>query len=212
MARRTMTMEEHERVTAAIRAAEARTSGEIFCVVARASSGYFFTAAFSLAVSILVVSLAIALFLDALWISVPVPIFVLSQIVALAFALGLIGIFPALRILLVPRRALYREAHANAAKQFLARNIHLTAARTGVLVFVSLDERYAEVIADSGINSRVTQDTWNDIVADLVAHARGDRLADGFVRAIGAVGELLAAHFPISAQDRNELDDHLVEI
>ena len=75
-------------------------------------------------------------------------------------------------MIFVPRRLRYRRAHDNALKQFLARNVHITTARTGVLIFVSLAERYAEVVADSGINAKVPQETWNDIVADLVAHAQ----------------------------------------
>jgi putative membrane protein len=106
----------------------------------------------------------------------------------------------------------HRAAHDNAVRQFLARNIHLTAARTGVLIFVSLAEHYAEVIADSGIDSRVEQRVWDDVVRDLTAAARDDRLADGFVTAIEAVGRVLAEHFPLSPGDANELDDRLVEI
>ena len=77
-----------------------------------------------------------------------------------------------MRIHLVPLRQRYRHAHDNAMKQFLSRNIHLTTARTGVMLFVSLAERYAEVVADAGINSRVPQETWDGVVAGLVAHAR----------------------------------------
>ena len=84
--------------------------------------------------------------------------------------------------------------------------------RTGVLIFVSLDERYAEVVADSGINAKVRQDEWNAIIADLVAKAGAERLTDGFVGAIDAVGAMLAAHFPPRKRNPNELDDHLVEI
>jgi putative membrane protein len=97
-------------------------------------------------------------------------------------------------------------------KQFLSRNIHLTTARTGVMLFVSLAERYAEIIADSGINSRVSQDTWDGVVTALIAHAKQGRVADGFVEAVGTVGALLAQHFPVGAGDANELDDHVVEI
>ncbi len=112
----------------------------------------------------------------------------------------------------MPRRLKYRQAHANAVKQFLARNVHLTTARTGVLLFVSLAERYAEVVADAGINQKVSQETWDGVVLQLVEGARESRLADGFVTAIGTVGALLSEHFPVSEDDINELDDHLVEI
>ena len=40
------------------------------------------------------------------------------------------------------------------------------------MLFVSLAERYAEVVADAGINSRVPQETWDGVVAGLIAHAR----------------------------------------
>jgi putative membrane protein len=58
----------------------------------------------------------------------------------------------------------------------------------------------------------VEQRVWDDVVRDLTTAARDDRLADGFVRAIEAVGVVLTEHFPVSPGDANELDDHLVEI
>ena len=212
MATRPITPEEHARITAAIRDAEARTDGEIYCVVARASDGYFFPAAFTALVAMLVVSLAVAWGLEYRWLTIRLPHFVLVQMLASACMLVLLWLVPALRIHLVPRRLRYRAAHANALRQFLARNVHLTTARTGVLIFVSLAERYAVVLADSGIDARVGQQVWDGVVADLTAHASNDELATGFVRAIEAVGAVLAEHFPRTPGDVNELDDHLVEI
>ena len=212
MADETMTKEEHARIAEAIRIAEASTAGEIYCVVARRSDGYFFSAAMLVTVSILVISLAVAFLLETWWFSMRLPIFVSAQLLALAAALALIYILPGLRIRLAPRRWQYGRAHENALKQFLARNVHLTAERTGVLIFVSLAERYAEIVADAGIDAKVPQDMWDSIVAGLVDDARNGRLADGFVTAVTAVGALLAEHFPIQPGDVNELDDHLVEI
>ena len=209
---RAITPQDHARITAAIRDAEAKTDGEIFCVVARSSGGYFFPAAFTAAVAMLIVSLAVAFVLEARWLSLRLPYFVLAQMLAFACVFALLWALPALRIHLVPRGLRYRSAHDNAVKQFLARNVHVTAARTGVLVFVSLAERYAEVVADSGIDARVGQHVWDGVVRELTAHAGDDRLADGFVRAVEAVGAVLAEHFPPTPDDINELDDHLVEI
>ena len=81
-----------------------------------------------------------------------------------------------------------------------------------MLIFVSLAERYAVVLADSGIDARVGQHVWDGVVRDLTGHAARDRLADGFVQAVEAVGTVLAEHFPVTPGDVNELDDHLVEI
>jgi putative membrane protein len=212
MAIETLSLEDHVRVAEAIRGAEERTAGEIYCVVARSSDSYFYPAAFTLALAMLAISLVVAFLLEYWWYDLRMHVFVAAQMLAFCCALLVISLFPRLRVYLVPRRLRYRQAHANAVKQFLARNVHLTTARTGVLLFVSLAERYAEVVADAGINQKVSQETWDGVVLQLVEGAREKRLASGFVTAIGTVGALLSEHFPVSESDVNELDDHLVEI
>jgi putative membrane protein len=180
--------------------------------VARASAGYFFPAAFIVTLAIVAASLVVAYLLDRWWYDVKAWTFVASQLVAVACALVVLRFIPWVRIHLVPLRQRYRHAHDNAIKQFLGRNIHVTTARTGVLLFVSLAERYAEVVADAGINAKVDQATWDGVVVTLTSHAKKGEIADGFVEAIGVVGELLARHFPVGTTDVNELDDHVVEI
>jgi putative membrane protein len=212
MTTRSVTPEEHARIAEAIRAAEEKTAGEIYCVVARASDSYFFPAAAAVAVAMLLAGLGVAFALESWWLSPRLPLFAGAELLALAAALALLYAFPLLRIRLVPRRWQYSHAHDNALKQFLARNVHITTERTGVLIFVSLAERYAEIVADAGINSRVPQSVWDKVVAQLIENARHDRLADGFVTAVKTVGGLLAAEFPVRAANANELDDHLVEI
>ena len=209
---RTDTPVDRARVAEAIRAAEATTSGEIYCVLARSSSTYFHEAAATLAVGLLIASIAAAAVLHWLWLSMSPLHFALAQLVAYGAGLAVLWLAPSLRIALVPRRVRYRQAHANAMRQFLARNVHLTEARTGVLVFVSLAERYGEIVADGGIDAKVPQERWNATVAALTtAASRGD-VTEGFAVAVAAVGAELAQHFPRRPDDRNELDDHLVEI
>lgn len=209
---RLLSTAEHQRIADAIRLAEGSTSGEIYCVVARSSDSYFYPAAFALTGGMLLASLVVAFMVDAWWIALQPSLFVSAQVLALAAALLVIWIFPALRIHFVPRTLRYRRAHQNAVKQFVARNVHVTQARTGVLIFVSLAERYAEVVADAGINQHVAQNTWNEIVEKLIDHARRGMLADGFVAAVAEVGVLLGTHFPPQADNPNELDDHLIEL
>ncbi|MBX3598743.1 MAG: TPM domain-containing protein [Rhizobiaceae bacterium] len=212
MKARTITPQERARVASAISTAEARTSGEIYCVLARSSSSYFYAAAFIVFVALFIVSMGAALWLEANWYTMRLPVFVAAQIAATVCILLLLAIFPSLRLLLVPRKFQFLRAHDNAVKQFLARNVHVTAVRTGVLIFVSLAERYAEVVADSGISAKVGQEEWDGVIHQLINHARRDEVADGFVVAIEMVGALLAKHFPPKAVNPNELDDHLVEI
>ena len=198
--------EDRERIAAAIRAAEARTAGEIVVVLARRSDEYRF------------VPLLWAALIGLL---VPFPLIWLTrlpalhiQLVALAafVILALILSHPALRLAVVPGALKRHAAHQAAVEQFLARNLHVTAERTGVLIFASLAERYAEVIADEGIASKVAPAVWDEAVAALTAEAKAGYVAEGILRAIGLVGEVLAAHVPPRADDRDELPDHLVEI
>ncbi len=109
-------------------------------------------------------------------------------------------------------QSLLMEMQACRSRQFLAHNIHLTQARTGVLIFVSLAERYAEIVADSGIDDRVDQSVWDSAVRGLTQSAADGRLVDGFIQAIGTVVSVLAEHFPVSPGDTDELENRLVEI
>ena len=208
----TMSAQDHDRIAAAIRQAEAQTSGEIYCVLARQSGDYFFAAGFAALCAMVVADLAAAFVLDHFWVTLRLPLFAALEVAAVVTVLGLIWLFPALRLQLVPRRTLYRTAHDNALRQFLSRNVHRTQNRTGILIFVSLAEHYATVLADEGIATQVPQEAWNAIIADLVRAAKAGHLADGYVQAVSASGQLLATHFPVGSNDRNELNDHLAEI
>ncbi|MCO6051204.1 TPM domain-containing protein [Mesorhizobium sp. RP14(2022)] len=203
---------EHRRIAESIRQAETATSGEIVCVVARASGDYFFPAATTALLVVLGAGFVVSLFLSGQWIVLDLPLFALAQIAAALCLLFVLACVPRLRLRFTLPSTRLRLAHDNARRQFLARNMHRTEAHTGVLIFVSLAERYAEVLADSGIHTRVPGNTWNDLIEALLEKAHEDRLADGLVEAVGEVGRHLAQHFPPTQRDRNELPDHVVEI
>jgi len=225
-----LTPEEHARIAAAIRAAEARTSGEIFAVVARESDDYrlqpLLWAALATLLAGLVAGLLGPLMLGLFsgpgdWTAqeegalpwVPLDGTALALGEAAAFlALAALASIPRFRVRLVPAAIRRRRAHRHAVEQFLAHNLHATEARTGVLIFVSLAERYAAVIADRGIAARVPQATWDALTLRVVEAAAEGRLADGLVRAVEEAGEVLAENFPPSRENENELPDALVEL
>ena len=201
-----------DRIGAAIKDAEKRTNGEIFAVLARESDDYFFPAGFSIAVAALIFGGLMAL--TTWWWEVPVSVIslVFGQLAAFACLAGLAFALPSIRLLFVPRSVAYKRASANAVRQFLAHGIHITESRTGVLLFVSMAERYVEVIADVGINEKVAQEEWNNLVAALTNAASEDRLADGFVEAANRAGTLLSEHFPRQRGKINALEDKIIEL
>ena len=196
------------RIAEAIRAAEAKTAGEIFCVIARHSSDYRLVPLAWAAVIALFVPLPL-IYLTA-WSASTIYIFLLVAFLAAAIGLSQ----PRIRFHIVPRRTKHDRAHAEAMRQFWAQGLHKTPSRTGVLIFAAEAERYATIIADEGINAKVSPDVWVAAVDALTAAIKDGRPADGFVAAIEKCGAVLAEHFPrppgeVSAE---ELPDKLVEI
>ena len=199
-----LTAEEQDRVSAAIAAAERQTSGEIVAVVALESNTYAYVPLLWAGVIAMVVPWPL-IFLT--WL--PVQIIYLAQL-AVFLAVVLATRTRPLRYAFVPKAVKQAQAHRRAVEQFLAQNLHTTKGRTGVLIFVSAAERYAEVIADLEIYDKVAKERWQRIVDELIEAMRQSRPADGFVQAIESAGRLLAEHFPPGSADPNELPNHLI--
>lgn len=104
---------------------------------------------------------------------------------------GIVALFAPLRRWLVGDDTLTRRTHRRALQAFLEENVFDTVDRTGILLFVSLFEHRIEVIGDAGINAKVEQDEWTELVDLMRADIRDGRLADGFVDAVQRCGELL---------------------
>jgi len=201
-----VTEAEKARVSAAIREAERQTSGEIFCVIAQNSSDYrLVPVAWAAWIALLAPLPMIFLTRWSIW-----NIYLTQIVVFLAIALVLS--IPNLRFHIVPRRTRHDRAHGEAMRQFSAQGLDKTEHRTGVLIFASVGERYAEIVADAGINGKVTPGVWDDAVNALVTEIKAGRPVDGFVAAIEQCGKVLAQHFPPGALKRDETPDKLLEI
>jgi putative membrane protein len=195
--------EEH-RIAEAITRAEQATSGEIVAVVASESSSYLYAPFLWASVVALLVPWPLIL-----WTWWPAAWIYLAQVAAFGIVLAITLPRP-IRYRLVPRRVKRQRAHQRAKEQFLAQNLHTTAGRTGVLIFISIAERHAEILADSGIEARVPKGTWQEIVGRLTAAFSAKRHTDGFIAAIEDVGGHLAKHFPPGSCEANVLPDHLI--
>jgi putative membrane protein len=116
------------------------------------------------------------------------------------------------RMALTPAATKSRRVRRQAITLFKAAAEKRTAAATGVLLYLSLEERRAELVADAAIHSKVAPDVWGEAMADLIEAVKDGRPADGMVQAVARVGEVLAEHFPRRGGDVNELPDRLIEI
>ena len=197
---------ERAAIANAITRAESTTSGEIVVVVASASGRYYGIALMWAALAALTVPLPL------IWLTNwPVEHIYLAQLAVFIIGAALTQ-WEDLRFAIVPKSIKRARAHQKAVEQFLAQSLHTTKGRTGVMIYVSFAEHYAEVIADEGIYRKVPQSTWNEVVDTLTAHlARGARV-EGFVTAIETCGKILAEHFPPGSMDHDELPNHLIVI
>lgn len=203
-----MTISDDDRkvIGEAIRAAEARTSGEIVCVMARASSNYAHIPIIWAAFLALATPWPLIMFTR--W---SVQWIFLTQL--LVFAVAALGLsLPRLRMLLVPGPMRRARAHNAAMQQFLARGLTRTRERSGVLIFVSLAERYARIVADEGIAAKVPAAAWRDAVRGLVDEVRVGNIGAGFAHAVARCADVLGEHFPRRDDDRNELPDRIYVI
>lgn len=203
---------DRDRIAEAIREAERSTSGEIFAVFAHRSDNYVFVSAFVCVAFALLSGLIAAGLAWLFGYTVPALWLAGAQVVGAGALSGVLALSERLRLLFVPASVKADRAHRTALTQFLAHGLHMTEARTGVLLFVSEAEHHAEVVADAGINAKVAPEEWDAIVGLLIRAAREDRIADGFVEAICQSGRLLAVHFPPGAGNPDEVPNRLVEI
>jgi putative membrane protein len=124
-------------------------------------------------------------------------------------ALGLSRL-DAIQRLLTPRIDQIHQVEMRAEVEFYEHEVGKTKGDTGILLFVSLMEHRAVVLSDRSIAEKLDAEVWQELVDLMIAGVKRGDLAAGMIQAIERCGELLAPHFPIADDDRNELRDHLV--
>jgi putative membrane protein len=147
-----------------------------------------------------------------IWITTlgPSRIFQIQLVVALA--LSVLLSLPTRRYGLVPGFVKRARAHEAAMREFVSRGLTRTRERTGVLIYVAAAERYAEIIADTGIADRVETQVWREAVSDLIDAIKAGRAGDGLVETVRKVAAVLAEHAPPRVDDMDELPNKVVLI
>ena len=107
--------------------------------------------------------------------------------------------------LIVPKKVMEEKVKNRATRYFVESGVYETRDRTGILIFISVLERRIELIADSGINEKIAQSKWNDIVTHIINGVKDKKLSNNLIEAIDECGKLLSKYFPIKEDDENEL-------
>jgi putative membrane protein len=204
--------QDRERIKKAVDEAEGKTSGEIVPYVVQESDPYaeaFWKGGTFLGVIVLA---TLAFLHEALGL---LPFLSVAWLLILGFAgfiagMGLVRYGPAIKRLFAGEDLMERRVSTRAAVAFIDEEIFNTRDRTGILLFVSMVEHKVLVMGDAGINARVAENAWEDVVQTIVRGIRGGKTAEGLIRAVEQCGHLLELRgVAIRPDDRNELPDHL---
>ena len=227
MARRfSMTDADHDIVTAAVARAEENSDAEIVTIVARRSDAYHDVGLhWAVLCAFLVPAFAAAfpahyegalIWLLGEWThELPLRmllLFLLGHMILKFLAVRYLLAIPALRMLFTPAATKSRRVRRRALLLFRTSAESRTARLTGLLLYLSLDEHRAEIVADEAIASKVSPEVWGEAMAALIDEARAGRIAQGMALAIDKAGIILAEHCPRSSTNPNELPDRLIEL
>ena len=207
-------------IAQAIEKAEQNTSGEIVPVVAAASGRYDRAEdVFGLCLALVALTTAWLFFqdvrvVDGAWTAGPrltLGLLHLWVIIIAGFALGLAAAtrFPALKLPFVPKKEIDQEVERAAAHAFRQFRLGRTQDGTGILIYVSLLEHRVRVEGGGAIADSTSRQDWEEVCALAVDGLKAGRPTEGLTRAIEAAGRLLARHFPVRPEDRNELKNEL---
>ena len=103
-----------------------------------------------------------------------------------------------------------RQVYLRAQTEFYEAKLHKTQGSTGILIFISLMEHGAVILADEAIAQKLPKDTWQHIIDEMISEVKKQNLATALKTAIQKCGDILSRHFPIKKGDVNELSNRLI--
>lgn len=206
---------DREEIAEAVSTAENRTAGEIVPYVVPRSDSYeiaVWRGASAVALVAITVALLIIQFYEGwglAWVFTPWGVALLALIGGVVGALSAAYVPPIQRAL-AGSDLLDLTVHRAAMQAFLEEEVFSTRDRTGILLFVSLQEHRIEVLGDTGINAKVSDDEWIDVVTRIRRGIKNRNLTEGLVDAIHMCGKLLQRKgVDIREDDENELSDSI---
>jgi len=217
---------DHDRISKAVQQAEAHSDGEIITVIAPRSDTYHDVGLHYAVAAMLLFLTCVAAFPNHFarfasdiaggWGHPLPPSLLLTMLLGAQIAIFLIVRYALawmpLRMALTPSATRHRRVQRQAVTIFRAIGEGRTRDRTAILLYLSVAEHRAEIVADKGINRAVAPERWGEAMAALIDPVREGRPAEGLVAAIGMIGAILAEYVPATGDNPNELPDRLIEL
>ena len=221
-----MSEADHARVSAAVAEAERSSDGEIVTIVAPRSDAYHDVGLHYAVLGMVLVPV--------LWALVPqstvdwalgrflgwnetaarglLMTLLFVKLAAMFLIIRYALAYMPLRLALTPGGTKTRRVRRRAIELFRVAAENKTEGRTGILLYLSLAEHRAEIVADAAIHSKVEPDVWGEAMAVLIENVKAGRAGEGMALAVEKIGAVLAEHLPPHHDNPNELSDRLIEI
>lgn len=220
------TPEDHALVTEAVARAERLSDAEIVTIVAGRSDAYHDVALHYAVLAMLLVPAALAAvpqgLIDGLMAQFlgwnaeltrgVLMLFLFAKLAAAFLVVRLALAWSPLRMALTPGATKTRRVARRALELFRVTAEKKTHGRTGVLLYLSLLEHRAEIVADQAIHSRVEPEVWGEAMEALIEKVRDGRPGEGMALAVEKIGGVCATCLPKSLDDPNQIDDRLIEL
>ena len=222
MAKFKLTEDEKKEISNAVKQAENKTSGEITTAFIKESYDYaIYELIFAVVISFFY--FVIMMFFVSnieLWLQSKFwdysPHYLIAFYGFSTFLIGTIFYFLAnistIDRLIVPKKILKQKVYDRALRHFVESDVYNTRDRTGILIFISLLEHQVILLADSGINEKIEQKQWQEIVNNIIVGIKSGNFADHLRKSIDDCGKLLTEYFPIKDDDTNELTNEIEEL
>ena len=221
-----MTVEDHALVTDAVRTAEEHCDGEIITIVTDVSDHYADTPHKWAAIGTFLATSALLVFpaffngiingFTGGWNQHVEPedyVFIVLLVAVIGYGLFWALLIPRkMRLFFTAKGVKERRVRDKAIAAFRIGGEGRTRGATAVLLYVSLEEHRAEIVADKSIADKVAPEEWGDAMALLIGRIKRGEAGLGMAEAVAAVGALIALHFPKTEADTNELPDRLIEL
>ena len=216
--------DDFQRVSEAVAKAERESDGEIVTIVAHRSDAYHDVALHYAVLAMLLVPAWWAVVPQS-WIdwwsglllgwnaelTRPVVMLVLFAKLIAAFLIVRLALnYRPLRLALTPGGTKSRRVRRRAVELFRSGCEMRTRGRTGVLIYLSLEERRAEIVADRAIAEQVAPEIWGEAMAVLVDEVKQGRPGNGLTLAVEKVGAVLAGILPPTLGNPDELPNRVI--
>lgn len=202
-----ISMETKQKIGEAIFKIEKKTSSELVAVVTQKSGHYLY------------IALLVASFI-ALFVPFGLLLFMPNMEAKSIYELQIFGFMLLFLMLqmknvlsfLLPKTVLIKAAKLKAYETFRILGLHKTSNYQSVMIFVSLYEKYVEIIVDSAISAKIDSSLWQNTINTFLENVKNDKFEEGYLQAISEIGAILIEYFPIAPNDTNELPNGLIEV